>query len=132
MRSVDQDCRECTVTHFEDDPSRQLEHVAKHSLYSDYILKQSNKIALTSALTPTPFFLDRLKDTQPHLFQVYASHWPVIPIIQCVRFYSDEVKRMPFQKFFEYLKKNNIVKKLHSVQFFLQKTIMLVLILNVL
>ena len=52
--------------------------------------------------------------------------------IQCVRFYSDEVKWMPFQKFFEYFENVDIIKKLLSVQFFLQKTIVFAFILKVL
>ena len=50
----------------------------------------------------------------------------------CVRFYSDEVKWMPFQKFFEYFENVGIIKKLHSVQFLLQKIIVFAFILKVL
>ena len=46
---------------------------------------------------------------------------PTFGKIQCVRFYSDEVKRMPFQECFEYFENFSVNKKLHSMQFFLQK-----------
>ena len=52
--------------------------------------------------------------------------------VQCVRFYSDEVKRLPFQKFFEYFEHFNFMKKLHSVQFFFQKIIVFAWILKIL
>ena len=70
-----------------------------------------------------------------HIFFSYIYYFALLLmllVIQCVRFYSDEVKRLPFQKFFEYFEHFNFMKKLHSVQFFFQKIIVFAWILKIL